>query len=111
VKQRWYGQKANFRPRVRRAKRQRTGAVQDAFARFKSIRIRASVLECGGPPPLLSVANAKTKFQRHLCPTSIRKHVQAQNFSGLAFDDDLERAAANLAIRREPLRRNARVND
>jgi hypothetical protein len=34
-------------------KRKGTGAVQDAVARFGNSIIRASVLECGGPPPLV----------------------------------------------------------
>jgi hypothetical protein len=40
----------------------------------------------------------------------IRHCVQAQNFARLAFRDDLERAAAHLAIGREPLERHARVD-
>jgi hypothetical protein len=40
----------------------------------------------------------------------IRHSVQAQNFARFAFDDDLERAATHLAIRREPLERQRRVN-
>jgi hypothetical protein len=36
--------------------------------------------------------------------------IQAQNFARLALDDDLKRPAANLAIRREPLRRDAGIN-
>ena len=43
-------------PRV--PKRQRAGAVQDASRILGSIVPRASVLDCGGPPPL---------FPAHLC--------------------------------------------
>jgi hypothetical protein len=37
-------------------------------------------------------------------------HVQAQNFPRLAFGGDLERAAADFAIRREALKRHARIH-
>jgi len=37
---------------VSRPKRQRTGALQDASRNSFAIGQRASVLECGGPPPL-----------------------------------------------------------
>ena len=36
---------------------------------------------------------------------------QAQHFARLAFGDDFERPAADLAIRSETLRRNAGVDD
>jgi hypothetical protein len=42
---------------------------------------------------------------------SIARHVQAQNLARRAFDRHLERTAAHLAVRREPLVRHARVND
>jgi hypothetical protein len=41
---------------------------------------------------------------------SISLHLQAQDFSWFAFDDDLKRAAADLAIRCETLRGDAGVN-
>jgi hypothetical protein len=41
---------------------------------------------------------------------SIRNRVQAQNFTRLAFGDDLEWPAAHFAIRREPLKRHTRVD-
>ncbi len=41
---------------------------------------------------------------------SIARHVQAKNFARLARHRHLERTAAHLAIRREPLIRHARVN-
>jgi hypothetical protein len=37
---------------IPKAKRQRAGAVQNASRSFGVIVNRASVLECGGPPPL-----------------------------------------------------------
>jgi hypothetical protein len=41
-----------------------------------------------------------------ICP-----HIQAQNFAGFAFCGDLERAAANFAIRGERLGRDTGIND
>jgi hypothetical protein len=40
----------------------------------------------------------------------IASHVQAQNFPGLALDRHFKRPAANLAIRRESLRRDAGIH-
>jgi hypothetical protein len=41
----------------------------------------------------------------------IHPHSQAQNFAWLALGDDLERAAANFAIRGKGLRWDARIDD
>jgi len=41
---------------------------------------------------------------------SFRLRVQAQNFTGFTFRDDLERTAANFAIRREPLKSRAGIH-
>ena len=37
-------------------------------------------------------------------------HIQRQNFAGLALGHDFEWPAADLAISREPLRRDARID-
>jgi len=39
------------------------------------------------------------------------QHIQGENFSRLAFSHDFEGAATDLAISREALRGNARVDD
>jgi hypothetical protein len=49
-----------FRPRL--PKRQGTGALQDASRNPLPSEKRASVLECGGPPPLL-YGNDRAQFQ------------------------------------------------
>jgi len=41
----------------------------------------------------------------------ISQNVQTQNFARLAFRDDLERAAADFAIRREPLAGDTRIHE
>jgi hypothetical protein len=43
---------SDLQPQAGRLKRQRTGALQNASRRGWDIEMRASVLECGGPPPL-----------------------------------------------------------
>jgi hypothetical protein len=50
------------------------------------------------------------KNHSHAQIASIRRRVQAQNFTRLALDRDLERTAADFAIRREPLTADARIN-
>jgi hypothetical protein len=46
----------NIVRRITEAKRQRAGAVQDALRDSRVIGKRASVLDCGGPPPLSSAS-------------------------------------------------------
>ena len=47
-------------------KRQRTGALQDAAAPTGTPRTRASVLDCGGPPPLSETTPAPNPIELHL---------------------------------------------
>ena len=57
VKQRgWTLDVLNIVRRITEAKRQRAGAVQDASRDSRVIGKRASVLDCGGPPPLSSAS-------------------------------------------------------
>ena len=42
-------------------KRQRTGALQNASRHSPAAGIRASVLDCGGPPPLFPASNGTFK--------------------------------------------------
>ncbi len=46
--------------------RQRTGALQDAPRHSCAIEIRASVLECGGPPPLLTAPVVNATWNHNL---------------------------------------------
>ena len=56
-----------FRRRTR-PKRQRAGALQDASRHPGIIGQRASVLECGGPPPLFHRAPNPQAVPNTLCP-------------------------------------------
>jgi hypothetical protein len=58
----------------------------------------------------VSSSKRNWKFPWSNASRSISLHLQAQDFSRFAFDDNLERAAADLAIRCEALRGDAGVN-
>jgi len=87
-------------------KRQRAGAVQDASRGSGAIGQRASVLDCGGPPPLFS---AFTKFinifqKPSLFPISPRRddfaapcafHSTCQSAGAGAFQDAARGARGN----------------
>ena len=51
-----------------RPKHQRTGALQDASRGLAVIGQSASVLECGGPPPLFIAHEIRTRFQTPFAP-------------------------------------------
>jgi hypothetical protein len=56
--------------------------------------------------------NQRWKWHIHSAnPRSICAHIQAQNFARFAFGGDLERAAADFAIRGEGLRGDAGIDD
>jgi hypothetical protein len=54
--------------------------------------------------------NKNLPSERGCATRSISLHVQTQNFSRFALDDDFKGAAANFAIRCEALRGDAGVN-
>jgi hypothetical protein len=68
VKQRgWTLDVLNIVRRITEAKRQRAGAVQDASRDSRVIGKRASVLDCGGPPPLSSASECSEFTNEDVC--------------------------------------------
>jgi len=63
------------------------------------------------PPAKDDVIPKKPICELHCAQAaSIPRHVQAQNFARLALGHHIERMAAHLAVRCEPLARHARVH-
>ena len=57
-------------------KRQRAGALQDASRGSGACGQRASVLECGGPPPLFSAPTKLFAFFKHIIVNSSSAEVR-----------------------------------